>query len=42
MTDRRSWRIYASLVVFATVAEMLWIGGAAMAGIASHYNETRR
>ena len=39
MTDRRSWRIYASLVVAATVAEMLWIGGAAMAGIASHYNE---
>ena len=40
MTARRSWRVYASLVVFATVAEMVWIGGAAMAGTASHFNET--
>jgi hypothetical protein len=40
MTARRSWRIYAGLVVFATVAEMVWIGGAAMAGTASHFNET--
>ena len=39
MTQRRPWRIYASLVVAATVAEMLWIGGAAMAGIASHFNQ---
>ena len=40
MTERRSWRIYAGLVAFATIAEMLWIGGAAMAGTASHYNQT--
>ena len=40
MTGRRDWRAYASLVVLATVAEMLWIGGAAMAGSASHFNDS--
>jgi hypothetical protein len=38
MTDRRRWRVYAALVALAAVAEMLWIGGAAMAGTASHFN----
>lgn len=39
MTERRAWRVFASLVVDATVAEMTWIAGAAMAGTASHFNQ---
>jgi hypothetical protein len=38
MTARRSYRIYAGLVVFAVIAEIVWISGAAMAGTASHFN----
>jgi hypothetical protein len=38
MTGRRSYRVYAGLVVFAVIAELVWIGGAAMAGTASHFN----
>jgi hypothetical protein len=37
-TGRRRWRLYAALVALAAVAEMVWIGGAAMAGTASHFN----
>jgi hypothetical protein len=38
MTARRSYRIYAAYVVFAVVAELMWIIGAAMYGTASHFN----
>jgi len=34
----RRMRIFLSAVAFGTVAEMLWIGGAAMFATASHYN----
>ncbi len=37
MTTRR-WRIYASLVTFCILAELLWVGGAAAFGTASHFN----
>lgn len=37
-TERRLYRIYAVVVVFTVIGEMVWIGGAAMFGIASHYN----
>lgn len=38
MTARRSYRVYAGMVVFAVIAELVWIGGAAMYGTASHFN----
>jgi len=38
LTERRSYRIYAQVAVFTMIAELLWIGGAAMFGIASHFN----
>lgn len=38
MTARRSYRVYSGLVIFAIVAELIWIGGAAMYGTASHFN----
>ncbi|MDF1709758.1 MAG: hypothetical protein P1U72_16820 [Paracoccaceae bacterium] len=38
MTDRRDYRIFAAIVVFCVLAEMAWIGGAAMFGTASHFN----
>lgn len=38
MTERRSYRIYAQVAVFTMIAELVWIGGAAMFGIASHFN----
>ena len=38
MTRRRSYRLFAGAVVLAAVAELLWVGGAAVFGIASHYN----
>ena len=38
MTARTSYRIYSAAVVGAIIAEMLWIGGAAMFGTASHFN----
>ncbi len=38
MTARRSYRLYAGFVVLAVLAELAWIGGAAMYGTASHFN----
>lgn len=38
MTARPGYRLYAGLVVFAVIAELIWIGGAAMSGTASHFN----
>lgn len=38
MTARRSYRIYARIVVFTIIGELAWISGAAMFGTASHYN----
>ena len=40
MTNRRGYRIFAAVVVFCVLAEMAWIGGAAMFGTASHFNLT--
>ena len=37
MTSRR-WRIYAAVVCFAVIAELVWVGGAATFGVASHFN----
>lgn len=34
----RPWRIYAGIVAFCVIAELLWIGGAAAFGTASHFN----
>jgi hypothetical protein len=34
------YRVHAGLVVFAAVAEIVWISGAAAFGIASHFNVT--
>jgi hypothetical protein len=38
MTARPGYRVYAGMVVFAVIAELVWIGGAAMYGTASHFN----
>ncbi len=38
LTRRLWYRIFAAAVVFACLAEMLWIGGAAAFGTASHFN----
>lgn len=38
MVARRSYRIYAGVVVFAILAELAWIAGAAMHGVGSHFN----
>jgi len=38
MTATRGYRAYAGFVVFACVAELAWVGGAAMSGIGSHFN----
>jgi hypothetical protein len=37
MASRR-WRIYAGVVCFCILAELVWVGGAAMYGTASHFN----
>ena len=37
MTTRR-WRIYAGVVCFCILAELVWVGGAASYGTASHFN----
>jgi hypothetical protein len=37
MTPRR-WRIYAGVVCFCIVAELVWVGGAASYATASHFN----
>mgnify|MGYP003562084614 FL=1 len=34
----RAWRIYMGIVALCIVGEMLWIGGAAALGTASHFN----
>lgn len=34
----RNWRIYAGIVTFCILAELLWVGGAAAFGTASHFN----
>lgn len=39
MRRSRRWRIYALAVCGAVLAEMLWIGGAALLGTRSHFNE---
>jgi hypothetical protein len=36
----RRWRLYIGLVTLCIVAELLWIGGAAALGTASHFNVT--
>jgi len=38
MTARRSYRIYSGTVIFAIIAELAWVSGAAMYGVASHFN----
>ncbi len=37
MTTRK-WRIYAAIVCFCILAELVWVGGAAAYGTASHFN----
>lgn len=37
MTTRR-WRLYAAIVTFCILAELVWVGGAAAFGTASHFN----
>lgn len=39
MTGSKLYRAYAGAVVFAVIAELVWIGGAAMFGVASHFNQ---
>lgn len=34
----RNWRIYAGVVTFCILAELVWVGGAAALGTASHFN----
>lgn len=36
----RRWRIYLGVVTICILAELLWIGGAAALGTASHFNQT--
>lgn len=38
--DRPWYRVYRFAVIAAIVAEMIWIGGAAMLGTASHFNQS--
>ena len=38
MTARASYGAFTSVVIFCVLAEMVWIGGAAMFGSASHFN----
>lgn len=42
VTGRAAWRWHECAVVVAVVLEMLWIGGAAALGTASHFNESTR
>lgn len=37
-TTTRNWRIYAGVVTFCILAELVWVGGAAAYGTASHFN----
>ena len=36
----RRWRVYIGIVALCILAELLWIGGAAALGTASHFNQT--
>lgn len=38
--NSRRWRMYLGLVATCIMAELLWIGGAAALGTASHFNQT--
>ena len=38
MTGKTWYRLFAAAVVFSALAEMVWIGGAAAMGTASHFN----
>jgi len=38
MVNSRNMRIFTAVVIFCVLAEMAWIGGAAMFGTASHFN----
>jgi hypothetical protein len=40
LRESRLFRLYIGVVAACTVGEMLWIGGAAALGTASHFNET--
>ena len=40
LRSRPWWRWYERVVVLAVVLELIWIGGAAALGTASHYNES--
>ncbi len=40
MINGRAWRVYAAVVCFAILAELVAIGGAASLGIASHFNSS--
>lgn len=40
VTSRPWWRRHERAVVFAVIAEALWIGGAAALGTGSHFNES--
>jgi len=41
MTSKPLYKAYSAVVVFAVAAETVWIAGAAMFGIASHFNDTQ-
>jgi hypothetical protein len=38
MIAGRRWRVYVGIVAFCILAELIWVGGAASFGIASHFN----
>lgn len=38
MTSDRRWRRYVGVVTFCILAELVWVGGAASFGAASHFN----
>ncbi len=40
VTERRGYRIYRFIVLVCIAAELVWIDGAALMGIQSHYNES--
>jgi hypothetical protein len=40
LMDSRGWRLFEGAVIACTVAELVWIGGAAAFGVASHFNTT--
>lgn len=40
MTARRSYRAYSTFIVLCILIEMIWIGGAAVIGVGSHFNRS--